>query len=477
MDKLSFLYLLEGNQANLSKMLEISKLQNDPMQRFQNSVYLGDIEERIQLLLDVGQLPLAYMTAKSHGLTEQAELILATAGKTEDEIELPSIDDALPSIPQPVVQLEDPNWPLLTVSKSFFEGAFIKQQQQQPQVAGDISSVMNKPNFTYDDDAIDEAGGDWGDDDDDLGLAATAKPTGDDLLNTNDDEFGDAEEGGGWDDDDLKAELDAELGHVAAKETAEFVAPTEGVSESMIWTQNSNIAADHIAAGAFDSAMQILNRQKGIVQFEPLKPHFLAIYQASRAYVSQVCAAAAVPIRRNPESSSPRNALPVTVYSFQNTISTQIQQAYTLFSNGRLAASAQLFKQLIHIALFTVTTSEDETQELVQLIDICREYLLGLSMEQKRRSINGTSPEDLTRALELAAYFTHCQLQVKHMHLALRQATKQAFRAKNFSTASRFATRLLELAPSPMIADEVTSRKYNIYVGFILIYLIMTIGT
>ncbi|KAG1147533.1 hypothetical protein G6F37_002746 [Rhizopus arrhizus] len=454
MDKLSFLYLLEGNQANLSKMLEISKLQNDPMQRFQNSVYLGDIEERIQLLLDVGQLPLAYMTAKSHGLTEQAESILATAGKTEDEIELPSMDDALPSIPQPVVQLEDPNWPLLTVSKSFFEGAFIRQQQQQPQVAGDISSVMNKPNFTYDDDAIDEAGGDWGDDDDDLGLAATVKPTGDDLLNTNDDEFGDAEEGGGWDDDDLKAELDAELGHVAAKETAEFVAPTEGVSESMIWTQNSNIAADHIAAGAFDSAMQILNRQKGIVQFEPLKPHFLAIYQASRAYTSQVCAAAAVPIRRNPESSSPRNALPVTVYSFQNTISTQIQQAYTLFSNGRLAASAQLFKQLIHIALFTVTTSEDETQELVQLIDICREYLLGLSMEQKRRSINGTSPEDLTRALELAAYFTHCQLQVKHMHLALRQATKQAFRAKNFSTASRFATRLLELAPSPMIADE-----------------------
>ncbi|KAG1249989.1 hypothetical protein G6F68_013045 [Rhizopus microsporus] len=230
-------------------MLEISKLQNDPMQRFQNSVYLGDIEERIQLLLDVGQLPLAYMTAKSHGLTEQAESVLATAGKTEDEIELPSMDDALPSIPQPVVQLEDPNWPLLTVSKSFFEGAFIRQQQQQPQVAGDISSVMNKPNFTYADDAIDEAGGDWGDDDDDLGLAATVKPTGDDLLNTNDDEFGDAEEGGGWDDDDLKAELDAELGHVAAKETAEFVAPTEGVSESMIWTQNSNIAADHIAAG------------------------------------------------------------------------------------------------------------------------------------------------------------------------------------------------------------------------------------
>ncbi|KAG0944304.1 hypothetical protein G6F57_008410 [Rhizopus arrhizus] len=456
MDKLSFLYLLEGNQTNLYKMLEISKLQKDPMQQFQNTVYLENLEDRIQLLINVGQLPLAYMTAKSHGLEEEAASILAVAGKTEDQIELPSTDEVLPSIPQPVIQFEDPNWPLLTVSKSFFEGVFVRQQQQQqPQAVGDISCVMNKPSFTYDDGTIDEAGGDWGDDDDDLGLAASApKPMDSDILGTNDDEFDDAEEGGGWDDDDLKAELDAELGHVAARETAEFIVPTEGVSESTIWTQNSSMAADHIAAGAFDSAMQILNRQKGIVNFEPLKPHFLAIHQASRAYVSHACASGTVPIRRNPESSSLRNALPVAVYSFQNTITTQIQQAYNLFSKGGLSAAAQLFKQLIHIALFTVTGNDDEAQELVQLIEICREYLLGLSMEQKRRSINGTSPEDLTRALELAAYFTHCQLQVKHMHLALRQATKQAFKARNFSTASRFATRLLELAPPSKYAEE-----------------------
>ncbi|CAO3684420.1 unnamed protein product [Rhizopus stolonifer] len=449
MDKLSFLYLLEGNQTNLTKMLEIAKLQKDPMQQFQNTVYLGDVQERIQMLIEVGQLPLAYMTAKSNGLTEQAAEILEAAGKTEDEIQLPTESEPLPALPQPIVQLEDPNWPLLTVSKSFFEGAFVKQQQQQHQTTGDISSVTN--NFTYDDDTIDEAGGDWGDDDD-LGLVAP-KPTEDAAADI-EDEFGDAEEGGGWDDDDLKAELDAEMGHAAARETAEFVVPTEGVSEHVVWTQNSSLATDHIAAGAFDSAMQILHRQKGIVQFEPLKSHFLAIYQASRAYVSHVSASGSVPLRREPEGSNPRNALPVAVYNFQNTISSQIQQAYSLFSNGRLAASAQLFKQLLHTAIFTTTHSPEEAQELVQLVDICREYLLGLSMEQKRRSISGTSPEEAARALELAAYFTHCQLQVKHMHLALRQATKQAFRAKNFSTASRFATRLLELAPSPTIAEE-----------------------
>lgn len=460
MDKLSFLYLLEGNETNLRKMLEISQLQKDPLMRFQNAVYLGDVEERIRLLQDVGQLPLAYMTAKTHGLTEQAEAILAAAGKTEADIELPDMPDQLPSTPKPVTQLEDPNWPLLTVSKSFFEGAFVQQQQQQQ--SQKPGAPISAPSFNYDDqiDNIEEAGGDWGDDDD-LGIASSKPALDNDLLGTpNDDEFEDDDLNGdgGWDDDDdIKAELDAEMGHVAAKETAEFVAPAEGVNENAVWAQNSGVAADHIAAGSFETAMQILNRQKGIVKFEPLKSHFLAIYQAAHVSLAGVASTPSVTynLRRNPEASSPRNTLPVAVYNFQTIVTTQLQMAYRLFTSGKLVAAAQHFKLLLHSVLFTVTANDGEANELVQLVDICREYLLGLSMEQKRRSITGQTPEDMKRALELAAYFAHCQLQTPHMQLALRQATKQAFRTKNFSTASQFASRLLELAPPRTVADEV----------------------
>lgn len=460
MDKLSFLYLLQGNETNLRKMLEISRLQNDPLMRFQNAVYLGDIEERIQLLQDVGQIPLAYMTAKSHGLTEKAEAILAAAGKTEADIELPEVPEQLATPAKPVTSLEDPNWPLLTVSKSFFEGAFNKQQEQQQKGVS-----LTAPSFSFDDqiDNIEEAAGDWGDDDD-LGFSSKQANTDRDILgaSTRGDEFNDDEDDlnsdGGWDDDgDIKAELDAEMGNVAAKETAEFVTPSEGVSENALWAQNSNIAADHIAAGNFDSAMQILNRQKGIVAFEPLKSHFMAIYQASRVSVAGVPSTPSVTynLRRQPETSSPRNTLPVTVYNFQSIVTTQLQLAYRLFTSGKLVAAAQQFKLLLHSVIFTVTSNDAEASELSQLIDICREYLLGLAMEQKRRSYSGQTPDDMKRALELAAYFAHCQLQTPHMQLALRQATKQAFRAKNFSTASQFATRLLELAPPRTVAEEV----------------------
>jgi len=45
-----------------------------------------------------------------------------------------------------------------------------------------------------------------------------------------------------------------------AAETAVFAAPTPGVSASQRWLQKGNLAAQHAAAGAFDSAMRLLNR-------------------------------------------------------------------------------------------------------------------------------------------------------------------------------------------------------------------------
>ena len=486
-DRLSFMYLVTGNENNLKQMLKISELRNDPISSFQNAIYLGDVEERVRLLEQVGQGkkdrflyvyifykkkkvlegrlkratllyigPLAYLTAKSHGLTEKADAILAQSGKESSEIQLPSNACELPAIPKPAVQLEDANWPLLTVSKSFFEGAFVKEA---PSGSTD-NGVTAAPVFTYDEN-VDEGAGDWGmDDDDNLGIPGLSSKASaeDDLFGTPEpgiiEEGGEGEEGGGWDlDDDIKADLDAEISQAAAQATAEFVAPTAGTNECTIWSQNSPLAADHIAAGSFEGAMQALNRQVGIVNFEPLKHHFLSIYQASRVSISPVASNPNLfaPIRRNPEESNIRSSFPVVVYSFENLKSNQLQQAYRLFTNGKLVAAAAQFKQLLHSVLFTVVTNSEEAGTINELIDVCREYITGLQLEQERRAAAG----DAKRTLELAAYFTHCQLDVRHSQLALRQATKQAFKLKNFNSASQFARRLLELAPPKSVADEV----------------------
>src|SRR2546423_11317159 len=66
------------------------------------------------------------MTAKSHGLTEECETILAEAGLTEDQISLPTIGQPL-TPPKPVVPTFKANWPVKATSHSFFEKALLGQ--------------------------------------------------------------------------------------------------------------------------------------------------------------------------------------------------------------------------------------------------------------------------------------------------------------------------------------------------------------
>ena len=62
----------------------------------------------------------------------------------------------------------------------------------------------------------------------------------------------------GLQDLELPPEVVAAPAHAA--EAAVFAAPTPGVSASQRWLQKGNLAAQHAAAGAFDSAMRLLNR-------------------------------------------------------------------------------------------------------------------------------------------------------------------------------------------------------------------------
>ncbi|GAB2215917.1 hypothetical protein Droror1_Dr00023680 [Drosera rotundifolia] len=64
-------------------------------------------------------------------------------------------------------------------------------------------------------------------------------------------------------------------------------------------------------------------------------------------------------------------------------------------------------------------------------------------MELKRRRMKS----EPIRQQELAAYFTHCNLQTVHLRLALLNAMIICYDAKNLVTAANFARRLLETNP------------------------------
>ena len=52
-DKLSFLYLCTGDQQKLARMAKIAEHRGDFTSRFQNAVYRGDVEDRIQMFKEV----------------------------------------------------------------------------------------------------------------------------------------------------------------------------------------------------------------------------------------------------------------------------------------------------------------------------------------------------------------------------------------------------------------------------------------
>ena len=54
-EKLSFLYLITGNTGNLKRMLQIAESRNNAMARYHNAALLGNAEEQVRLLKEVGQ--------------------------------------------------------------------------------------------------------------------------------------------------------------------------------------------------------------------------------------------------------------------------------------------------------------------------------------------------------------------------------------------------------------------------------------
>jgi coatomer protein complex subunit alpha (xenin) len=101
-----------------------------------------------------------------------------------------------------------------------------------------------------------------------------------------------------------------------------------------------------------------------------------------------------------------------------------------------------------------VVDNKEEVRKAQELIAICREYIVGLSMEAARKDLPKESLEDQKRSCEMAAYFTHSELQPIHQILTLRTALNLSFKLKNFRTAASFARRLLELGPKPEVAQQ-----------------------
>jgi len=175
-----------------------------------------------------------------------------------------------------------------------------------------------------------------------------------------------------------------------------------------------------------------------------MKPFFLALGGASHGVLVGTLATKSLlsPLARVP-NGGPR--LGVTLPMLVE----RLKGAYAFVTNGKFVEALEAFKNIMTAIALTVVKSKQQVNELRELLSICREYITALKMELLRKKTT-----DPARQMELAAYFTHCNLQTSHTMLALRSAMTAAFKLKLLKSASSFARRLLELNPRPDISTQ-----------------------
>ncbi|VAI11353.1 unnamed protein product [Triticum turgidum subsp. durum] len=433
-DRLAFLYLLTGYLDKVGFMSKIAGQNNNLMGQFHNALYLGDAKKRVEILENAGQLPLAYVTAATHGLTEIAERLAGELGE-----DVPSLPEgktrSLLIPPAPLTACGD--WPLLRVMRGIFEGG------------------LDATGRAEQEEDYDDAGGDWGDEDLEIVDASNVIENGDaghaDESETNEE---DGEEEGGWDLEDLELPPEADTPKASGPaRSALFVAPTPGMPVSQIWTQKSSLAGEHAAAGNFDTAMRLLSRQLGIKNFAPLKALFLDAHMGSHTFLRAFASAPVIPIAVEKgwsESASPNvRGPPALVFSFAQ-MDDKLKAAYKATTEGKFPEALRQFLNILYTIPLLVVDSRREVDEVKELIEIVREYVLGLRMEVKRKELKS----DATRQQELAAYFTNCKLQKVHMRLVLTSAMGLCFKGGNYATAANFARMLLDNGPNEAQAKK-----------------------
>jgi len=188
-----------------------------------------------------------------------------------------------------------------------------------------------------------------------------------------------------------------DAGSDAAEEeeaAAEAEEVTPGISEATLWARNSPLAADHIAAGSFETAMQLLNRQIGAVEFKPLKTLFLNTYASSKLYIDANASMPplAIPIRRDPAEKDPRKVLPVSTKSLQSVTQGELKAAYTAFNKAKFQDCLDIFKGILHSLLVIVAQSAQEETDVSSMH--CG-FMLGTDNSIRRSESSSRSAENI----------------------------------------------------------------------------------
>ena len=232
--------------------------------------------------------------------------------------------------------------------------------------------------------------------------------------------------------DDLDFEEEEGEEDSANEEVAEVPAAASSLPSQ--WCRSSSLAVDHVAAGDIDGAVQLLHRQIGLLRVSaltaPMRRCFLAVQATTAGFPG-------MPILETPLQRE--GGLPRTILTLGD-LRAEAKKGLKSFQGARFEDCAQSFREVFEIAPFVQVGDRGEESELAQYLDLAREYIIAVRLEQARQK----AKKDMARSLLYLALMTRCKLQTAHLLLPLHSAMVASFKAENFIDAAEYARRILE---------------------------------
>lgn len=398
-ERLAFFYLISG-QSDKMKSIDCD---DQPALKLQRAIWINDRDTISEVLKDTAP-PLSTIAIrdKLEEIPENLKEVCQQLGK-------PELGD------YSISTGSSEDWPLLFVSKPSFD-------------------IVTRANELENE----EIGEGWNDDIDDIDMGQSTQ-----LETTKN----------GWDEDDIDIEennqqdgwgFDDDLGEIDdqfRKEAAEnvYLPPTPGLSQHDTWTESTDVPGEVAAAGFFGQALELLRDQIALVEAEPLKNAFLSCYVASNASMGSLASLPSISIPLGMKFAD-RASVPM-IPSFIDMMKSKLNNGYVEFTKGNFTASQKNFLLVLQLLPLTVCNTVDESNEVNTILSTCRNYLTALMIVNEM-----DTQEQMPRKLELAAYFTHCELQPKHMILTLKKAFLIAAKEQNYNLVVTFGTRLSSLS-------------------------------
>ena len=242
-------------------------------------------------------------------------------------------------------------------------------------------------------------------------------------------------DGADWPEDDIDIDVGDDLADLGKQEdnvehtesadvdTGIFVPPSHGPDPiQQALRKNPQSIGLHVAAGEFQKAIELLQKQLGIHSFDVFKQPFIDTYTMNKMKYQSMP-------HSQPLDYQLRFIDKPIVTITKSTLQKLFSKGIELTTKGDFSSAILVFRNCLQTVPLLALASEQEQDVVNGLIKRLVEYITAMRIELERKKMLSTSPNETNRITELSCYMTLCGMDNAHKFLVFRNAMNANYKA------------------------------------------------